>query len=89
MNHRFLSRTLRPALVAATLAASCALPVAAQTTGGSPPATSTGTTTTTGDAGRSTGSDDRNWGWLGLLGLVGLLGLRRRSDMGGTTTGGR
>jgi MYXO-CTERM domain-containing protein len=79
------SRSFRPALAVAVIAAACSLPVAAQTTGGTGGTGTTGTGTTTstmaGDTRTTNGDNDRDWGWIGLLGLAGLLGLRRKSDV--------
>ena len=60
------------ALLAMSLTAACALPVAAQTN--TDPAATTTTTQTV------PVEDDKDFGWIGLLGLAGLLGLRRKKD---------
>ena len=60
--------------VAVTLGVACALPAAAQTSNGTPAATTGSTSTTVREDSRF------DWGWLGLLGLAGLVGLRRRED---------
>jgi hypothetical protein len=75
------------------LSLACALPVAAQSTGGSTGSGAGGTggtSATTGSAmstadtsGTTTREDRGGMGWIGLLGLAGLLGLRRKTD---TTT---
>ncbi len=60
------------ALLAISLTAAVALPVAAQTTT-DPNATVTTTQTMPVE-------DDKDFGWIGLLGLAGLLGLRRKKE---------
>jgi hypothetical protein len=78
MKTEMKTRTCPAAAAALVLGLACALPAAAQNTGG---AGTTVAPNTPGALSAPIGGDrDRDWGWLGLLGLLGLAGLRGRRD---------